>query len=102
MFDIKLIRIAGVVMKLLAIVDVAELSLALLSMQEIRLVSVDLKLRACLLGLLLVFVVALELPNGQRMSHLGVIFNAKEANLMALVLHKCFLIAELGRNVKKK
>lgn len=95
MFDIELIRIAGVVMKLLAIVDVAELSLALLSIQELGLISVHLKLRACLLELLLVLVVALELPNSQRMSHLGVILNAKEAHLMALILHKCLLIAEL-------
>lgn len=95
MFDIELIRIAGVVMKLLAIFDVAELSLALLSIQELGLISVHLKLRACLLELLLVLVVALELPNSQRMSHLGVILNAKEADLMALILHKCLLIAEL-------
>lgn len=65
MFDIELIRITGVVMKMLAIVEVAELSLALLSMQELRLVAMDLKLRACLLELLLVLVVALELPYSQ-------------------------------------
>lgn len=64
-FDIELVRITGVVMEMLAIVDVAELSLALLSMLEIRLVGMDLKLRACLLGLLLVHVVALELPYSQ-------------------------------------
>jgi len=65
MFDVELIRITGVVMEMLAIVDIAELSLALLSMLEIRLVDMDLKLRACLLGLLLVRVVALEFPYSQ-------------------------------------
>lgn len=65
MFDVELVRITGVVVEMLAIVDVAELSLALLSMLEIRLVGMDLKLRACLLGLLLVQVVALELPYSQ-------------------------------------
>lgn len=64
-FDVELVRITGVVVEMLAIVDVAELSLALLSMLEIRLVGMDLKLRACLLGLLLVQVVALELPYSQ-------------------------------------
>lgn len=65
MFDVELIRITGIIVKMLAIVEVAELSLALLSMQELRLVAMDLKLRACLLGLLLVLVVTLELPYSQ-------------------------------------
>ncbi len=97
-FDIELMRITGVVMKMLAIVLVAELSLALLSMQELRLVAMDLKLRACLLGLLLVLVVALELPYSQWVSDLGVILNAKEAHLLAFPFDKCLLVAELRRN----
>lgn len=98
MFNVELIRIAGVVMKMLAIVEVAELSLALLSMQELRLVTMDLKLRACLLELLLVLVVALQLPYSQRVSDLGVILNTEEADLLTLPFDKCLLVAELRRN----
>lgn len=100
--DVELVRIAGVVMKLLAVVDVAKLSLALLSVLELRQVSVDLKLRACLLELLLVLVVTLELPYSQRVSHLGVVLNAEEAHLMALLFDKCLLIAKLRGKLEQQ
>lgn len=65
MLKVQLLRVTGVVMDMLAVSDVACLSLALPSVQELWLVCVNLKLRPCLLELLLVLIVALQLAYSQ-------------------------------------
>lgn len=65
MLEVQLLWVTRVVMEMLAVCDVTGLSLALPSMQELWLVCMDLKLRSCLLELLLVLIVTLQLAYSQ-------------------------------------
>lgn len=96
-FDVKLLGVAGVLVQPLAVGVVAGLRLALLGLQELRLVGVQLELRAHLVELLLVLGVALELAHGQRVHHLGVVLHAQQPHLLALALHERLFVAELER-----
>lgn len=65
MLDIELLRVAGVVVELLAVGEVTSLSLTLLGLQELRLVSMDFVMGALLLGLTFILQVALEFAGCQ-------------------------------------
>ena len=95
MLDIELLGVAGVVVELLAVGQVASLGLALLSLQELGLVGMHLVVGAPLLGLALVLQVALELAGCQRVHHLRVVLHTEQAHLLALLLGERLLVAEL-------
>jgi len=93
--DVELLEVTGVVVKLLAVGQVAGLCLALLGLLELRLVGVHLEAGALLPGLPLVLQVALQLAGRQRVHHLGVVLHAAQPHLLALLLQVGLLVADL-------
>lgn len=95
MLDVELLGVAGVVVELVAVGEVARLSLTLFRVQKLRLVGVDLVMGLFVLGLPLVLKVALEFAGCQRVHHLGVILDAAQPHLLALLLQMGLLVAAL-------
>lgn len=95
MLDVELLRVAGVVVELVAVGEVARLSLTLFSVQKLGLVGVDFVMGSFVLGLAFVLKVALEFAGCQRVHHLRVVLHAAQAHLLALLLQMGLLVAAL-------
>lgn len=95
MLDVELLGVTGVVVELVAVGEVAGLSLALFSLQELGLVGMDFVVAPFLLGLAFILQVALEFAGCQRVHHLRVVLHAAQPHLLALLLQMGLLVAEL-------
>lgn len=95
MLDSELLGVAGVVVELVAVGEVASLSLTLFGLQELGLVGMDFVVGPLLLGLAFVLQVALEFAGCQRVHHLRVVLHAAQPHLLALLLQMGLLVAEL-------
>lgn len=93
--DIELLRVAGVVVELVAVGHVAGLSLVPLSLEELGLIGVNFVLGTLLPGLALVLQVALQFAGRQGVHHLGVVLHAAQPHLLALLLQVGVFVAEL-------
>lgn len=108
MLHIQLLRITGVLVQRLLVVNVAGQLLTFLSVEKARLIHVTLELCSVLGKLPPVLGVALELSHPDAMSHFGVIVHAAEANLSAFIPQEGFFVPELqgarerGSNSREK
>lgn len=95
MLDVELLGVTGVVVELVAVGNVATLSLALFRVQEFGLVGVHFVAGLFLLRLAFVLQVALEFAGCQRVHHLRVVLHAAQPHLLALLFQMGLLVAEL-------
>lgn len=93
--DVELLGVAGVVVELVAVGHLAGLSLVPLRLQELGLIGMDFVVGPLLLGLALVFQVALQFAGRKGVHHLGVVLHAAQPHLLALLLQVGVFVAEL-------